>query len=303
MFVYQNQKYSSILEIKRKYNFLSASDIMKTCGIGFTFFKENLHKLNIVPEKILRQPSNRIAEYYTQNDLKKIIAFIPTEKKDDSVPPGYLNKTEFAELLNIKKTTLNNMASYYEDFNKYSTYFYVNNVKIKFFSSSPESIEFYKAKLKDFTTPFSERHKERDRILFDNTREYEDWNIHKVAFDYGIFNELFDTNSNYFRILMTIYRKYAKLQIADSAKMDNHHIIPRFYESYNHTEDLENTIYLPREVHLLVHILEYRCAFPDYKTKFFTALCILSTRIDASKLDDNILNEVTKSLIKILDIC
>lgn len=195
------------------------------------------------------------------------------------------------------------MASYYEDFNKYSTYFYVNNVKIKFFSSSPESIEFYKAKLKDFTTPFSERHKKHDRILFDNTREYEDGNIYKVAFDYGIFNELFDTNSNYFRILMTIYRKYAKLQIADSAKMDNHHIIPRFYKSYNHTEDLENTIYLPREVHLLVHILEYRCAFPDYKTKFFAALCILSTRIDAFKLDDNILNEVTKSLIKILDIC
>lgn len=302
MYLYDNKQFKGINEIKENYNLISYQHIMRSCGAGTGIVSSVMASLNIKSEKIIANPSGKIIQLYKAECLQPIMDKVGISFRNDKIPSGYITKKEFANLFNIKVFTVNNMSTYFKDFNKYAEYFYVNNIRTKYFFINDVTYGYYKERVEKYITPLSERLKKSKQALKDNLRDYSEGNIHKIAFDYEVMAEIFDTQSKYFKMLIQIYKKYAKLQVADSSVMDNHHIIPRFYEGYIFVEDLENTIYLPREVHLLVHILEYRCAYPDFKTKFFTSFCVLCNRIDSSKINENAFNEIIKALCNSLDI-
>lgn len=302
MYIYKNEKISDISVFRDNYHFISFSDIAKKCGVGFTQLNAVIAELKIEPECILRLPSNTYMHLYTQEAFNKIKSVLKCNYKNDKIPAGYISKKELSKMFNVQPYTINNMARYFSDFNKYAEYFFVENIKTKFFLINDSSYQFYKEKIEIYKTPYSERLKQKQLIkTTENTREYAEGNLHKIAFDYDILAKIFDTQSRHFNLLIKVYKKYAKLQTADSSIMDKHHIIPRFY-NYSKSEDIENTIYLPREIHLLVHLLEYRCSFPDYKSKFFSAFCILSGRTDYNKICDNAFNEIEKAICNSLDI-
>jgi hypothetical protein len=301
MFLYDNKKFKQINEIREKYNLISFSEIMKNCGAGVKPVKDVIKSLAIKNHIILLEPSGRQFALYEKKYLPEITKKIGNEFKNDIIPYNYISKKEFAELFKIKPYTVNNMNVYFSDFNQYAEYFFINNVRTKYFYIDDTTYQFYKEKVDIYTTPFSERMKKKLETPIP-TRDYTEGNLHKIAFDYDILAEIFDTKSKHFNLLIKVYKKYAKIQNADSSFNDNHHIIPRFFENYKNIDDLENTIFLPREIHLLVHLLEYRCAFPDYKSKFFSAFCILSGRTDYNKINDNAFNEIEKTICNSLDI-
>lgn len=301
MFLYDNKQFKQINEIRENYNLISFQEIMRSSGAGTKPVYDAMHKLNINPEIILLKPSNKTLRLYKRDFLPQLIEIIGTEKKVDVIPEGYISKREFAVKFGVNPYTVNNMSTYFSDFNKYAEYFYIDNVKTKFFLMTEEAEKFYKEKVEKYTTPFSKRKRFINTNL-KNNREYSEGNLHKIAFDYEVFAEIFDTNSRFFHLMIKAYKKYAKLQIADSTIMDCHHIIPRFYSDYANTEDLENTIYLTKEVHLLIHILEYRCAYPDYQSKFFSSLCILAGRVNPSNLNPKAFNDLIDTLCKCIDI-
>ena len=301
MYLYDNKQFSQINEIRENYNLISFQDIMRSSGAGTRPVYEAMQKLKIKPEVIILKPSNRKNQLYKREYLPQIVEAVGTEKRTDTIPEGYISKKQFAIKFGVNPYTVNNMSSYFPDFNKFAEYFFVDNIKTKYFLMTVESERFYKEKVEKYTTPFSKRKRFINTNL-ENNREYAEGNLHKIAFDYEILAEIFDTKSRYFQLMIKIYKKYAKLQIADSTRFDCHHIIPRFYSDYANTEDLENTIYLTREVHLLVHILEYRCAYPDYQSKFFSSFCILAGRVNPSNIDPKAFNELIDCLCKSIDI-
>lgn len=301
MYLYDNKKFSDLREIHANYNLISFGNIMKQCGAGVGPVSDALRALSIKPVSVIMEPSGRVIKLFPSDKLSVIIKKIGIERKDDIIPEGYISKKEFAILFEVKPYTVNNMSNYFKDFDKYAEYFYKDNIKTKYFLINEETKTFYKEKVERYTTPFSKR-KMFIKTNLENNREYSEGNLHKIAFDYGILAEIFDTKSRFFQLMIKIYKKYAKLQIADSTRMDCHHIIPRFYSDYANTEDLENTIYLSREVHLLIHILEYRCAYPDYQSKFFSSFCILSGRVNPSNLNPKVFNDLIDTLCKCIDI-
>lgn len=302
MYLYDNKHFKGINEIKENYNLISYQNILRSCGAGTGIVNSVMQSLEIHPVIVIAEPSGKTIQLYKQEYLQQLIDKVGISYRDDKIPNGYISKREFANLFNIKVFTVNNMATYFKDFNKYAEYFYVNNIRTKYFYINDVTYGYYKERVEKYITPLSERLKKSKQALKENLREYSEGNLHKIAFDYEIMAEIFDTQSTYFKLMIRIYKKYAKLQVADSSVMDRHHIIPRFYEGYVSAEDLENTIYLTREVHLLVHILEFRCAYPDYKTKFFSAFCILTGRTDATKINENAFNEIIKALCNSIDI-
>jgi hypothetical protein len=301
MYLYDNKQFSQINEIRENYNLISFQDIMRSSGAGVRPVSEAMRKMKIKPEVIILKPSNKTNQLYKREYLPQIVEAVGTKKRTDVIPEGYISKKQFAIKFGVNPYTVNNMGSYFPDFNKYAEYFYIDNIKTKYFLMTEESEKFYAEKVEKYTTPFSKR-KHFIKTNLENNREYSDGNLHKIAFDYDILSEIFDTKSRFFQLMIKVYKKYAKLQIADSTRMDRHHIIPRFYSDYANTEDLENTIYLTREVHLLIHILEYRCAFPDYQTKFFTSFCILAGRVNPSNLNPKVFNDLIDTLCKCIDI-
>lgn len=302
MYLYDNKQFRGINEIKEDYDLINYQTIVRSCGAGKSIVDSVMASLNINSEKIIANPSGKVIQLYKAECLQPIIDKVGVSFRNDEIPNGYITKKGFANLFNIKVFTVNNMSSYFKDFNKYAEYFYVNNIRTKYFFINDVTYGYYKERVEKYTTPFSERMKKSKQIIKENLREYSDGNLHKIAIDYEMMAAIFDTQSKYFNLMIRIYKKYAKLQVADNSVMDCHHIIPRFYEGYASVEDLENTIYLTREVHLLVHILEFRCAYSEFKTKFFTAFCVLTNRTDASKINENAFNEIIKALCNSIDV-
>lgn len=300
MYLYDNKHFKDIREIRENYDLVSITEIMRYCGVGIGPVSIALQKLNVKPELITLKPSGKKINLYKKDYLQPMFETVGAEIKNDIVPEGYLTKREFAIKFGIKPFTVSNMASYFSDFNKYAKYFYRGNIKTKFFLVNEETESFYKERVEKYTRPV--RRNNFVKLNYENNREYSEGNLHKIAFDYEILAEIFDTNSRFFHLMIKVYKKYAKLQIADSTIMDCHHIIPRFYSDYANTEDLENTIYLTREVHLLIHILEYRCAYPDYQSKFFSSFCILAGRVNPSNLNPKVFNDLIDTLCKCIDI-
>ena len=219
MFLYGNKQFKQINEIRKNYNLISLQEIMRYSGAGTKPVSEAMHKLNINPEVILLKPSNKTIRLYKRDFLPQLIEIIGTEKKVDVIPEGYISKKEFAVKFGVNPYTVNNMSTYFSDFNKYAEYFYIDNVKTKFFLMTEEAESFYREKVEKYTTPFSKR-RHFIKTNLKNNREYSEGNLHKIAFDYDILTEIFDTKSRFFQLMIKIYKKYAKLQIADSSRMD-----------------------------------------------------------------------------------
>ena len=306
MLHYKNETFRDYPELFKKYKLKGFSYITKETGASLSVVDRVLKKLNIQCEEVTLEPSGKVHKLYTESDVQKIIKELNIDYKDESIPVNYISKKELALWLGIKESTLNQMQVYFKDFNSYAKYFYVNNIKKKYFLFDDKTKEYYLEKKIVYTTPYSVRRYKKlfvDEPLEIAEREYiNSYQHHKIAFDYEMFNRLFDTQSIWFHELIHIYKKYAKMQVADSSVMDCHHIIPRFISDYKLLWDIENTIYLSREIHLLVHILEFHCALPEYKSKFFGAFAILTGRTDASKMNEKAFNEIIKGLIKTLDI-
>lgn len=301
MYLYDNKQFKDLREIHSNYDLISIGEIMKSCGASVGPVSIALNNLSIKPEIITLKPSGRTIQLYQRKELPVIAKVVGSVFQNDVIPDNYISKREFAVMFGVKPYTVNNMSSYFKDFDKYAKYYFVDNIKTKFYLINEETKSFYKEKVEKYTTPFSKRKRFINTNL-ENNREYSEGNLHKIAFDYEILAEIFDTNSRFFHLMIKVYKKYAKLQIADSSIMDCHHIIPRFYSVYANTEDLENTIYLTREVHLLIHILEYRCAYPDYQSKFFSSFCILAGRANPSNLNPKAFNDLIDTLCKCIDI-
>lgn len=301
MYLYDNKQFKDLREIHANYDLISIGEIMKSCGASVGPVSIALNSLSIKPEIITLKPSGRTIQLYQRKELPVIAKVVGSVFQNDVIPDNYISKREFAVMFGVKPYTVNNMSAYFKDFDKYAKYYFVDNIKTKFYLINEETKPFYKEKVEKYTTPFSKRKRFINTNL-ENNREYSEGNLHKIAFDYEILAEIFDTNSRFFHLMIKVYKKYAKLQIADSSIMDCHHIIPRFYSDYANTEDLENTIYLTREVHLLIHILEYRCAYPDYQSKFFSSFCILAGRVNPSNLNPKAFNDLIDTLCKCIDI-
>lgn len=307
MLHYKNQIFKDYQELFKFYKLYGLNYVTKQTGAGIRSIERVLKKMNIKSEDVILKPSGKVHKLYTADDVQKIISNLEIDYKNDTIPVNYISKKELALWLGIKESTLNQMQTYFPDFNSYAEYFYVNNIKKKYFLFDDSSKNYFLEKKNVYTTPYSVR---RYKKLFEDdgpqevtARVYvENCQHHKIAFDYEMFNKLFNTQSMWFKELIHIYKKYAKLQIADSSVMDRHHIIPRFMTEYKLLEDIENTIYLTREIHLLVHILEFHCALPEYKSKFFGAFAITTARIDPKKINEKVLNESIRALIKTLDI-
>lgn len=307
MLLYKNERFNDFPSLHKKHNLIGQNVLMKKCNAGLKAIKRALLDLNIQGETITRLPSMSICIAYSPSDVQKVKDYLNIKYKNDVVPVNYISKKDLCELLGVKPHTLNAMQNYFADFKQYVKYFFVDNVKTKYYLATEETIEYYKKKTEIYLTPFSKR-RQLDKPLYeeeneDKYQEYvEYYSHHNIRLDYNAFNKLLDTQSRYFKILLNIYKKYAKMQVNDSSIMDCHHIIPRFFTEYKHLEDMDNTIYLRRELHLLVHLLEYLCALPQYKNKFFSAFCILTMRIDPKTIDDNIFSPIVNGLIKALDV-
>lgn len=299
MIFYKNQNFKDFSELFKTFDLYGYSRILTMTGASYKRFNDVVKSLNIISEIAILKPSERIVKLYQKNDAEKIIEKLNVEYKNEEVPSEYIPKKNLITWLEVSESTFLNMHSYCSDLKKYSKYFFINNIKTKYYLFDERAKDFYLQK----KYAFIDYEKRRKHLLEDsNYSTYTPGNLHKVLFDYEMLKKLFDTKSVDFYELMKIYKKYAKLQIKDRIDIHCHHIIPRFITDYKKLWDVDNTIYVPQEVHILIHLLEFCCALPQYKSKFFGAFAILSTRIDASKINKNTFNLLKKTLIKSLQV-
>lgn len=157
MFLYDNKQFKQINEIRENYNLISFQEIMRSSGAGVKPVSDAMHILNIKPEVVILKPSNRTIQLYKKEFLPKLIELVVAKKRFDTIPNGYISKKEFAVKFGVKPYTVNNMSSYFSDFNKYAEYFFVDNIKTKFFLINAESEKFYREKVEEYKTPYSKR--------------------------------------------------------------------------------------------------------------------------------------------------
>lgn len=302
MFIYQGQSFNDFGKLKKEFNLVNANEIAKENRTSFVLIRQAIDELGLQYEKVLRTPSNTYVLMNRKEDVKDILKQASKIYRNDNVPEDYIQRFDYAKLLGVPTYFLNTIKSRFPEFENNAKYFYVRNIRVKFYRVDDVSLSvardiIERTRIKE--VKIIPTNQESKNIAF--RRRYLNGNLHKVAIDTIEMEKIFDTSSPYYSRLIDCYRRFATIQIADSALMDNHHIIPRFYEHYICLEDLENTIYLSREHHLLVHILEYRCALQQYKTKFFGSLAILTSRTEPEKIDEKKFRKVEDALLSSLE--
>ena len=120
MYLYDNRQFKGINEIKENYNLISYQHIMRSCGTGTGIVNSVMASLNIKSEKIIADPSGKVIQLYKAECLQSIMDKVGVSFRNDNIPSGYITKREFANLFNIKVFTVNNMSTYFKDFNKYA---------------------------------------------------------------------------------------------------------------------------------------------------------------------------------------
>jgi hypothetical protein len=149
MYLYDNKQFSQINEIRENYNLISFQDIMRSSGAGVRPVSEAMRKMKIKPEVIILKPSNKTNQLYKREYLPQIVEAVGTKKRTDVIPEGYISKKQFAIKFGVNPYTVNNMGSYFPDFNKYAEYFYIDNIKTKYFLMTEESEKFYAEKVEN----------------------------------------------------------------------------------------------------------------------------------------------------------
>lgn len=304
MLIYNDKKYKDFEELTKSENLIGIGFIVKECGANANKIEKIIKKLNIEKQEVQLLPSRKIYHLYRFCDVEKIKNELDIQYRNDVIPEGYISKSDLAKLLNVELYTLNAIENYFQDFKKHKKYFYVNNVRIKFYEFNDELFNFYLEKKNIYITPYRFRRNQKVMITqkLQDVEYIEKHVHHKIRIDYQKMNELFDNKSRYYGKLLEVYKRSANFQIEDSSLMDKHHIIPRFCRDYIYLEDMENTIYITKEIHFLIHLLEYLCCFDKYKNKFFGSMCLLFSRVDVSKINNNVYDNFIDSIIKSINL-
>lgn len=309
MYIYQNDKFSNYADFFKKYDLTSIGYASRICQTSYKKIMKYLKEYNIPVETVLLEPSKKKHYFLTKENFDKLKNIYITEYKNDDIPSGYLTIKELAELYQIKPSCFKAMVNYYKDCNKYANFYYKDNIRTKFFLFTKDTQAFFNEKIKLFTMPLNQRkllekkQSIKNPITELNETYYLNGNHHKIRIDYQAMSMIFDTKSTYYKELLNVYKKAAlRLNDYNSERMDAHHIIPRFLKDYKYLEDLDNIIYVEKNIHLLIHILEYKCALQPYKQKLFSAMCILTMRTDTDMLNDCAFNAIINALLKSLNI-
>ena len=309
MYVYKGEKYKRIGEVRDKYNLVGITHIMNVCNSNLNSVTNIIKKNNFVAEEILCQPSGKICKLYKIEDFKKIKTIARKLKKNEEVPKSYLDKKSFCEQLGITPATLNSIVYWCNDFNKYSKIFYINNSQKRFYKYDKKTLEFYQEKLNKYYNPQRNQKKLEQinkiintNILIEDKKSTRNFKHHKITIDKKMLSKLLNTSSVYYKQLEEIYKQYSTKTVIDVSIMELHHIVPRFYVRnggyYPNINNLENLIYLPPNIHFLVHLLEYKCALPQYENQFFSSCCIKTATLDTKKIASRYITEIIDLLTK-----
>lgn len=311
MYFYENIYFKDITEVTKKFKLVSASEIMKVCNCNRNGFNELIKERGIKPEIIRLEPSGKSYTLYKRSDFKELESFKKSRMKDDVIPNGYKSRVEFCEILGLKPKTLCNIIYWCNEFNKYSKYFYTKNVKKIYYLVTPETLKFYQEKLQKYFNPNRERNKPKleniNQNITNSLFQFEQRNVrnykhHKIKIDIDTLSYMLDTDSVYYKKLVEIYKYYSSQTVVDVSLMELHHIVPRFYVRngafYPEINNMENLIYLPPNIHFLVHFLEYKCSLPLFKEKFFGACCIKVSTLKSENIEEKYINEIISFFIK-----
>ena len=311
MYIYNNNSFSSITEIKEKFALISREEILKIFRCNKNGFEKIIKDNNISSQEVRLEPSKRIFLLYKNSDFENLENYKKERFKNDYIPIDYKSKQEFCEILGIKSVTLNNIVYWCWDFKKYSRYFFTNNVKKLYYLVTPETLKFYQEKMEKYFNPKREHniqkiknieHNIADSLIRFEQQKTKNFKHHKIKIDKLTLSYMLDTDSVYFKKLVEVYKCYSMKTIADVSIMELHHIVPRFYARngayYPKLNNLENLIYLPPNIHFLVHFLEYKCALKTFKDKFFGACCIKVASLNSENIEEKYINEITDIFIK-----
>ena len=309
MLIYKDKEYKDFQELRKDYDFLSGAKIMQLCNCNYETFQKIVKEKGIEKKEILILPSNKHCSLYDRKDFE--IVKESHVIKNDSIPDDYISKAELCERLGIKVQTLNSVVFWSHDFLKYSEYFRVNNTKKRYFLYTPETLLFYKEKLDKYYNPQRKQNAEKiesitqafnreSLLMFAQKEKF--YRHHKIKIDKKTLSYMLDTESKYFNILIDVYKHFSSQIVEDVSLYELHHIVPRFYARngayYPQLNSMENLIYLPPNIHFLVHFLEYKCALPIYKQEFFGSCCIKTSTLDVEKIEEKYITEITNLLIK-----
>lgn len=311
MFRCNGKTYKEIGIIKKEYNLISNAELMKFCNCGINGLQELIEKNNPQVVEVLQEPSGRMLKFYNRDDFKNLELIKKDRMKNEEIPMGYISKKEFCEKLGIKLSILNSIVYWCNDFNKYSIQLYINNIKKRFYLVNEDALKFYQEKINKYYNP-NRRNSEKklnnlnnniSGLLFQSAQnETRNYKHHQIKIDKTVLSYMLDTASVYYKKLIEIYKHYSSQIVADVSMMELHHIVPRFYVRngayYSEINSLENLIYLPPNIHFLVHFLEYKCSLPVYKDKFFSACCIKVSTLDSENIEEKYINEITNLFIK-----
>lgn len=311
MYKYNGEGFDSLSTFKQKFNLVSYAELMKRFNCGANVLQDIIDKINPKTIEVICEPSLRKIKYYYDDDFKNIKPIIKNSFRNDPIPEGYISKSEFCKTLGLKIPTLHNIVYWCNDFNKYSKQIYIKNVLKRFYLVNPETLEFYREKINKYYCPNRKKSLEQINKINNNfvglalqsehnkTRNYKH---HKIKIDKDTLSYMLDTDSIYYKKLVEIYKYYSSQTVVDVSIMELHHIVPRFYARngayYPQLNSMENLIYLPPNIHFLVHFLEYKCALPIYRQEFFSSCCIKITTLDIEKIEERYITEITDFLIK-----
>lgn len=306
MYLYKGKSYGVFKDLKAEYDFLCASELMALCNCNINRLTEILKEKKVVPEIVKLSPSGKIYKMYKRQDVAGVFNIAKASYKDEEIPKNYLDKKSFCEKLGIKSATLNSICYWCTDFNKHSKFFYVRNVKKRYYLVNEEALLFYKDKLNKYYNPDREANKKKleeinTNMLYALMTETKDYKHHKIKIDTKTLSKILNTTNKYYQKLVEIYKHYEKETVYDVSTMELHHIVPRFYGKENYYPELNNMtnlIYLPPNIHFLVHFLEYKCAKDIYKDKFLSACCVKTATIKAEQIKESYMTDIIELLLK-----
>lgn len=306
MLEFNGVEYGSFNEIKENFDLLSAAEVMKLCKCNLSYLRRITNQKNIKTYEVIKKPSNKSCFFYDNSSIEIIKK--SHLLKNDVIPAEYIPKQELCNRLNISTAFLTELEAWCYDIKSYAKIFYTNNTGKKYYLYNQDALIFYKSKIDKYLNPNRTQKKISIEKSFENevkrlsSQKQKFYKHHKIKIDKKILSELLDTSNVYYKKLISIYEHYSNQIVEDVSLYELHHIIPRFYTRngayYPELNNMENLIYLPPNIHFLVHFLEYKCSLPIYREKFFGACCLKTVTLDMEKIQEEYITEITKLLIK-----
>lgn len=302
--------YKDFPELLSDNNLISYGNAIKECQCNYKRLEKAIKDFNIPIHNAIRLPSEQVCHYLACSDVEKIKPILIKEAKNEPIPEGYISKKEFCDMLGITKQNIVSMSYWCPELKKYTINIYVKNVLSRYYSTSTESLMFFKQKVNEYFKGRNKKQKEKIKQLNDSIDKElrisiekigNNFKHHKINIDTSALSKIMNTDSIYFKRLRAIYNKYSIQWVGDPKQYMLHHIVPVCYAKdydYPQLNDLENLIYLPPNIHLLVHFLMYKCCYNNYKQKMISSIFIQLCNFQPEKLDESFINEIIKNMIK-----